>query len=299
VSGKIVEVAYRGQGVRFLITEPDDHIQRQILQQRSFYENDLLEALFRYYLPGTGFIDVGANIGNHTLFGARILGAWVTAFEPDAVSFSRLEQNLLLNELTTQVTAHRVAVGDQRGRGRVVCPNLKNRGQCRFVLDKAGDVDMIRLDDLDFTQPVSVIKIDIEGGEPAVIRGATRLLARYRPYVFLEAATPSRFWKAARLLRHLGYIPKERFCVSATYLFCPREPWQRIERCSPLAGRRPRGLWSWLAKIRSSLPRAAAVDDAGGNSAAYPAKVDASEELQRSGRAAPHSLAAWPTLTAR
>jgi hypothetical protein len=66
-----------------LWTHPEpDHLARVIRSTGQFYEPDVLMKIREIHLPGTIIIDVGANIGNHTVFFAAILGAPVLAIEP-------------------------------------------------------------------------------------------------------------------------------------------------------------------------------------------------------------------------
>ncbi len=175
---------------------PADHdpwISGEILRTGGFepLETAILTGLVG---PGDVVVDVGANIGWHTLALARAVGPGgrVYAFEPASDTFALLQKNVEANGLENVVTLFHAAVSDRSG-------NLKlhrsenNPGDHRVAADPAEmrDVETVRsvaLDDvLAEVSGVALIKIDIQGHEPAAIRGMSRLLARSpRAVLFTE-----------------------------------------------------------------------------------------------------------------
>jgi FkbM family methyltransferase len=67
------------------------------------------------FLPGTAFIDVGANIGNHSVFFAAILNASVYAFEPFPPNHALLELNIAANGLDDGIIASHHGIGEITG----------------------------------------------------------------------------------------------------------------------------------------------------------------------------------------
>ena len=147
---------------------------------------------------GTTAIDVGANIGLFTVPLARAVGSRgrVIAIEPDAENLARLEANLRLNRLAN-VLVERVAAGDRDGEAELHLANDPAFHSTAVVYDGRGigralRVPVTRLDTIwmRLGRPaVSVIKIDVEGGEAAVLRGAEALLRETRPALLIEADT--------------------------------------------------------------------------------------------------------------
>ncbi|MEM1010725.1 MAG: FkbM family methyltransferase [Planctomycetota bacterium] len=163
------------------------------------YERDtdrLFEKLLR---PGMHFVDGGANLGYFTCRGARRVGSTgrVDAFEPDPDNRQRLKGNLQRNGLAN-VTVRPVALSDQSETLTFHHPvnGDRNHGETsRFdiagVETKSFDVEAVRADEVIEDVP-DVVKLDLEGGELAAVRGMTRWLAADRPpKVVLEHNPPA------------------------------------------------------------------------------------------------------------
>jgi len=166
-----------------------------------FYEPETMR-LIRHLLRSAGlFVDVGANIGFYTLMAAvRRNDLDVVAFEPAPKLYSRLRDNVAANDFGS-VTCSRLALSDKDGcaqlhfSGSDMTASL-NRG---FVEDRmvstVGDgpspviVQCTTLDQYlvgrEVSQPM-VMKIDVEGHEAAVLRGASETIARHRPDIVCE-----------------------------------------------------------------------------------------------------------------
>jgi FkbM family methyltransferase len=171
--------------------------------------------------PGSIAIDVGAHIGNFTVPMARALGpsGVVLAFEPFPQVFDCLEANVkkAANEdgdIAPVVCTQR-AVGATNGKSTLYA-NPSNIAGASLLGNLFGNangmpVDVVTLDSLPLDKPVSVIKIDVEGGELDVLKGAEKLLLRQHPALFIETQ-PSAFAAAGiteedffTYLRQLGY----------------------------------------------------------------------------------------------
>ncbi|KRF40878.1 hypothetical protein ASG96_08680 [Terrabacter sp. Soil810] len=142
---------------------------------------------------GTTCVDVGAHVGSYAVLAAVTVGSEgrVLAFEPDAANRARLEGHVRLNDLSN-VVVHDHGLSDTESEVAMVRPVASNSGMTRLALPgETPDFSMgvRRLDDVldgDETPPVSVMKIDVEGAEVAVVRGAADLIARDQPYVVFE-----------------------------------------------------------------------------------------------------------------
>jgi len=132
------------------------------------------------------FVDVGANIGWHTLHAAQQRTIeLVVAFEPDPLNASLLERNIRVNALTNVIVSA-CAVGARPGTIRLFRYKGSNFGRHSVLTDYGYGSHSVSAIDLDsaLTQlqlerrPIAVLKIDVEGFEPAVIEGASEMLER-------------------------------------------------------------------------------------------------------------------------
>lgn len=143
----------------------------------------------RYLRPGDTFLDVGANVGVYTMIAAALVGASgsVHAFEPGAATAMRLRENIDLNALR-HVSVHELALSDRDGSA------LLDNGcddcvaslvpQVGTTSDSHGmSVRCARLDTLLPDTQAAMAKLDVEGAEPLVVRGARSLMARGVPPV--------------------------------------------------------------------------------------------------------------------
>ena len=200
-----------------LCIDGDDGRARWSYRYGLAYEPVLLEGMRRFLDPGEIFLDLGAHVGNHTNFMALIAGADVHAFEPNPEAFAYLTAGVKENGLEDVVTCHRLALGDQSTSGRLVAG--RSLGTIKVAPDADGDVRIVPLLEA-YDGPVSVMKVDVEGAEEAVIRGALPLIEAHRPVVVVE--TNEGGPQVADLLRSLGYRRFPFSMATRTYFFVPR-----------------------------------------------------------------------------
>ena len=143
--------------------------------------------LKRILSEGSVVIDVGANIGYYTRIASNLVGAkgQVFAFEPSPNALSVLRQNT--NDLSN-VRIFPVALSDSEGEARFFV--RKNGGTSSLEADSSSQEVIVKITTLDSllidVQEVEFIKIDVEGFEPEVLRGAESLIKRHRPIIYLE-----------------------------------------------------------------------------------------------------------------
>jgi FkbM family methyltransferase len=132
------------------------------------------------------FIDVGANLGWHTVHAARHpCVKVVVAFAPDPFNAWLLDRNLIENGVENVIVSN-AAVGAQSGNIRLHRYKSSNYGRHSLLTDYGYGSRMVPIVDLDGAlhrlgladRVVNVLKIDVEGYEPAVIAGASKTLAR-------------------------------------------------------------------------------------------------------------------------
>lgn len=170
-----------------------DLIGRVIARSGRFYEQDLLEDAYQRLRGREGLVvDVGAHVGNHSLWFSRVCDRQVVALEPNLESLRQLNSHVRLN--AARVEVYRAALGAETAIARLEPGPPGNSGMARAVPDPDGDISILTLDDvLDAValdsgraDPVALIKIDVEGTACDVLRGAARTLDRNRPLVYAE-----------------------------------------------------------------------------------------------------------------
>lgn len=164
--------------------------------------------------PGTVAIDVGANVGMFTVPLALAVGpsGRVLTIEPSPENVARLESNLELNSLEN-VVVEPIAVGDRAG--QLVLQLASDPGfHSTAEIAESRSVDehlTVRAETLDqvwlraHAPAVSFIKIDTEGSEDAVLRGAEQILRACQPELLVEAKGEDRVRELDNWLGALGY----------------------------------------------------------------------------------------------
>ena len=190
------------------------------------FERSTRAALQKLIRPGDTVFDVGANIGAHTLGIARSVGPTgsVYAFEPTDVAFARLKRNLALNpELKLRTRAHEILLAEE-----VTAPlepeiyaswplkaedsvHPKHRGRLATTLHASVDT-LDRFVQREAIDRLDLIKIDVDGHEYPVLKGALKTLARFRPVLVMEISPyvhneqKHGFGVLVGLLRDAGYL---------------------------------------------------------------------------------------------
>lgn len=170
------------------------------------YERRLLTDVRQRHHSGTA-VDVGAHIGNHTLYLAAVCELRVLAFEPRPATFAALESNLALNP-HLDIEAHMVALGASSGSGAL--------GPRMTVEPGPGDVEVAAFDDRFRLDDLAVVKVDVEGMEAEVLAGMVGHLERCGPTVYVEAHTDDDEAAHRAVLEPLGYALTRRLHMGST-----------------------------------------------------------------------------------
>lgn len=171
------------------------------------WERDKQRMVQRFLRHGDSFFDVGANLGFYSLLASRLVGATgkVIAFEPLSRNVQTLKAHMRMNR-ARNVTVWEAAVSDSEGWAcfREGCDDLSGK----LTEGGEGVVRTVALDALWRNGQVPtprVIKIDVEGAEGAVLRGARNLLASANPILLLSGHGSPVQRECERLLDELGY----------------------------------------------------------------------------------------------
>ncbi len=160
----------------------------------------------RAVAPGAVVYDIGANTGFYTLLAARRAGPGgaVHAFEPNPRNLAPLREHVRLNRFK-HVTVHPLALSDRAGELA-----FEDTGSFTGRLAQQGGlkVNAATLDQLVFARQLpapTLVKIDVEGAELAVLRGGQELIRRHRPAIFLATHGSDVHATCCRLLAEWNY----------------------------------------------------------------------------------------------
>ncbi len=201
-----------------------EHMESQIFWY-GCYSRDVLITLQKFLKPGMTTIDAGSNIGEISVFLAKHVGPtgkfW--AFEPMPGLADRIRQHKSLNDLV-QLEVCNAGLGHETSELSIYSSanyhGEFNSGMATLFPSverniRIGSAPIVRLDDFiqeQAIQRVDLMKIDIEGAELSMLRGAEETLRRSRPVIILEIneeTSESAGYSGADLLRYLasfGYV---------------------------------------------------------------------------------------------
>lgn len=175
------------------------------------YEFAKQQLFARHIKPGDTVYDIGAHVGFYTLLSAHLVGAkgQVVAFEPFPANAAYLKRHVELNHLTN-VRFFENAVSDRQAQVTFAIGGSSSTGriQPESTSDNTLTVESVALDELiDAGQlPVpDVMKIDVEGEEFRVLRGASKLIANHPVKLFVATHGDAVHQQCLAFLREHGY----------------------------------------------------------------------------------------------
>jgi FkbM family methyltransferase len=217
IKGGYTKVNVKGQSIRIAV---DNFRTLQRAKTYSIKEPDTLDWLDSFE-AGSCFFDLGANIGQYSLYPAKKYGddIQVYSFEPQCINYYLLNKNIHLNKLEKNITAYGVAVSGEGGFSKLYIPKFiggGNRSQfgnedLKNMKKPASHIQGmfgVTLDDLcakwGFPYP-NYIKIDVDGIEIPIIRGAANVLKNPAlKSVIVELGTLEEQQEAVSLMEQAG-----------------------------------------------------------------------------------------------
>jgi FkbM family methyltransferase len=182
-----VQIADLGDGMKLMCDLRVNYDRSVYLGKEEVRERRLLSLLLG---PGDVFVDCGANIGLFAVAAAGLVGAQGTVFavEPVAGTFARLRENCELNELGDRVHLFENVLGAQSGAEVALAGDVHNTMRVDSGAPAGSPlVKTVTLDEiLAETPAVTGIKLDVEGYELEVLRGAEDTIARFSPWMLIE-----------------------------------------------------------------------------------------------------------------
>jgi FkbM family methyltransferase len=145
------------------------------------HESDEMGFLLHLLRPSDHFVDIGANVGSYTILGAGAVGARTTSVEPIPATFEYLRRNVAHNRLDDRVRCWCGGISDRTGHLQFTTSlDTVNHVLADGESGIAQEIPVTTLDDLVRDDVPTLIKIDVEGHEHAILKGATQVLSDRR-----------------------------------------------------------------------------------------------------------------------
>jgi len=165
-------------------------------------EPDTLDWIDTHFKPGDTVYDIGANIGQYSLYAAKRLNRdiKILAFEPEALNFAKLNRNIVLNEMVDTIVPYPIAVSDRTavdtfysktfavGASLHALGREITQGEVTFTPQNRQGTVASSLDNLTTTFGLPVpnhIKVDVDGIEDLIVNGASGLFQNQDLKTFL------------------------------------------------------------------------------------------------------------------
>ncbi len=188
MSGTVVRTHVRNSDVSFFVANDQDIIQKVHLRGR-FYEEEELDIIAEFFPRGGVFCDIGANVGNHSIYVAKFLHAQkIIVLEPNPAAISILRINLALNDVLDCVDTSLLGVGlsDAPAMRSIRTPEMNLGGAWLTSADGSGDITLVPGDDILLGRRIDFLKIDVEGMDLLVLAGLKKLVGAQQPAIFIE-----------------------------------------------------------------------------------------------------------------
>jgi FkbM family methyltransferase len=223
IKGGYTKVNVKGQFIRIAV---DNVRTLQRAKTYSIKEPDTLDWLDSFE-PDSCFFDLGANIGQYSLYPAKKFGDKIKiyAFEPQCINYYLLNRNIYLNKLEKNITAYGVAISGTSGFSKLYIPKFIGGGnRSQFGKEDLNTMKKpashiqgmfgVTLDDLcsKWGLPCpNYIKIDVDGIEIAIINGAGNTLKNPDlRSVIVELGTDDEQREAVKLMKQAGFEVKSK-----------------------------------------------------------------------------------------
>jgi FkbM family methyltransferase len=222
-----------------MVVFANDYIGINIFLHGEYDSNGLLllKHIFDHFnidYKNSSLVDVGANIGNHSLFFGGLFKK-IYSFEPNPTTFELLK----INTQNKNISSFNLGLGSKKEK-LLLFESLENNGTSSLNMDKsvhkgkAYTVDIDTLDNFDFSNElVSVIKIDVEGHEFEVLQGGKKLIDEMRPIIILEVHASDFTTRDNTSSLSIDFLTKKNYLfivpdIENVYLSNPNSVWKKF-----------------------------------------------------------------------
>lgn len=239
------EIKYNDQNIKFICAK-EDYIPEKIKKEEKFYESIFLEYLSKYHKKNGIIIDVGANIGNHSIFFGKVLQAEIIAIEPEPHNSFFLDFNIRINQLKKQVTLLKTAVGEINGS---IClemnvannygsftakpeanPNTSPVSDPMAIEVGSQTIDYLLNSNNVNLENISIIKLDVEGMEVEALRGALTVIKKSLPVIAVECFRHEDLISIESILKQLDYFAIEVVNATPTFIYISKRNSYHLSR---------------------------------------------------------------------
>ncbi|WP_297814229.1 FkbM family methyltransferase, partial [uncultured Helicobacter sp.] len=225
---KIVTLELQDEDISYQMYLPfkeTDYIQKLVWNTKVPYEYEMLQAMLTRIPRDSLVLDIGMNIANHSLFfaanGLRVMG-----FEANPKMSEIAKKSIALNGFEERILVYEFGLSDKEEIMHYAREIPNNYGGMSLSKGKSTSGEGIlckTLDSLKIQEKISAIKIDVEGMESRVLKGARALIMKNRPIIYAEANYAQDFVKLERALETMDYVHWDTFGSSPTHLYLPLE----------------------------------------------------------------------------
>ena len=187
---KTVISKYKNNDTEIFIYD-NEIVSNNMCEKNNFFEIEFLDYIYNNYNKQKEILDIGANIGNHSLFFAKFLDCEkVHSFEPFPSNITLLQKNM--SNFTNKSKIYEFALSNKEGslplynsqEGNFGGFSLHNYSNAiSFLVNPS--INVFTLDSLNLSN-ISMIKIDVENHENEVLEGATQTILNNKPIIFIE-----------------------------------------------------------------------------------------------------------------
>jgi len=213
-SNKLINTKYG-----LMICNKYDKYVGQSLIKYGEYSDEEVNLFKGFCEKGDSVIEVGANVGAHTLPLSKIVGekGKIFAFEPQRIIFQSLCANISLNTLSN-VFCFQKAASSKKTKLFTPLTNYNREGNFGGIsMKKKGieEVEVIILDKFLELDSLKLLKIDVEGMELEVLKGAKKIIKQFNPFIFVENDRFEKHKNLVTFINDLGY--DMYWCITPLY----------------------------------------------------------------------------------
>lgn len=220
----IKTISYKNSKAKVYVENPQEYLQ-SFWNQGLFYESqpgEILDYIAENYKMGN-YIDIGAGIGNHSLFFNQVCQAdKVLAFEPNRNNYIRLLKNIILNSLNSKIKIFNFGLSSNLGVKYFDQQDSTNLGIVKTSPNGTQQNYVTYLDSLKpirALKEIKLIKIDTEDYNIPILKGAIETISTHKPDLYIECGNEKEYQAVKEYLKNLEYQSKQKFNSTPTYLF--------------------------------------------------------------------------------